>query len=124
MHEIVTLGQVSRFCIVLAVVTPLCGGLLALWLALVKRQPRAAAMYGLILAGCGPLNLLAWRVYGATTNRLGLDSLANLFVNLALFILAGAALGALIGRMQSRLLAEEVPEGTAPQDTNVEPTGG
>ena len=50
---------------------------------------RAAVLWG------GPLMLIGvlWRVYNAITDRLGLDRVANLGVNLVLFVGVGAACG-------------------------------
>ena len=76
--------------------------IIAVAFALARRRgengPAAALLYG------GPLLLtgILWRVYNAITDRIGLDKVANLAVNLVLFVGIGAACGfgwrALAGR--------------------------
>jgi hypothetical protein len=67
----------------------------------------------------GPPVLLwvMWRVYNAITSRLGLDTVANLLVNLALFVIVGALCGAgwawLMARRQPL-----PPSGTAVRSDN------
>ena len=47
-----------------------------------------------LLVGGGPVLVgLLWRVYNALTDRIGLDTVANLAVNLGLFIVVGAGCG-------------------------------
>ena len=64
------------------------------WGALAKQMVRGGT-YGAIL-GVG--NFIMWNVYNAITNRLGLDTVKNLLVNLALFIVLGIIAGLLMRR--------------------------
>ena len=90
MKELVTRAQADVFflgILVLGLVVAPVAGLLA------KRRGGdplpAALLWG------GPLVLigLLWRVYNAITDRVGLDSVANLAANAVLFVVIGAACG-------------------------------
>ncbi len=62
-----------------------------------------------------PANWLLWRMYSALTDRLGLDSVANLLLNLAIFVsiglCAGVAYGLMLRRHAGAVAAAEVPGG-------------
>ena len=49
-------------------------------------------------AAVGTGNLILWRVYNIITNNLGLDTVKNLLVNLALFIAVGVIAGLAWGK--------------------------
>ncbi len=59
--------------------------------------------------GClGILNWVLWRLYNAITDQLGLDTVKNLLVNLALFVALGIAGGVAAGLyLRSRQPAPE-----------------
>ena len=52
------------------------------------------------LAGGG--NYALWTVYNAITEKLGLDTVANLLVNLGLFLVVGTVAGAVAGGLAGR----------------------
>lgn len=112
MREIVTVEQVNRLFLVLIVIGPAAGA--AIGGAMGRPRGRLArgaltgALTGLLLA---LLNLGLWKVYNAITDRLGLDSVRNLAVNLALFIALGAGAGLIAGYLSRRRAAapEETP---------------
>jgi hypothetical protein len=54
---------------------------------------------GLVGGLVGPLIWLLWRVTNAIQDRMGLDSVAALFVNFAIFIGMGLAVGIVVGRV-------------------------
>lgn len=54
---------------------------------------------GALLGGIGSLIYAMWRVYGVITNALGLDSVANLGLQLVLFAALGAVLGVVVLRV-------------------------
>lgn len=88
---------------VVGVVTPL-GGFLA-WRTRKPRRRRQWLRQPLfwIAAGSGPLLALMWLCFQAIVGYFGLDSLLGLVVALAVFAVAGAALGATARRgMQAR----------------------
>jgi hypothetical protein len=71
-------------------------GLLAAPLAALLARRRRGDPLAAALAAGGPLVLIGvlWRVYNTVTNRFGLDTVANLLVNLALFVVVGVLCGA------------------------------
>jgi hypothetical protein len=89
-QELVTRAQADLLFNVLPV-AGLVIGLAASWLAMRRGggAVSAAALWG------GPLVLIGvlWRVYNAITDRMGLDSVANLAVNMGLFLIVGLACG-------------------------------
>jgi hypothetical protein len=91
MKELITVRQADALFLGLL----LLGLVIAPVAALVARRRRSDALAAALAAG-GSLVLLGvlWRVYNAVTNRLGLDTVANLLANLALFVLVGIACGA------------------------------
>ncbi len=73
----------------------LLAGLIAGPLAAViaRRRGEDALLAGLLVGGPPVLLFVMWRVYNAITERLGLDTVVNLLVNLALFVIVGGACG-------------------------------
>jgi hypothetical protein len=70
-------------------------GLVAAPVAFATARKRGGDGLAAALLWGGPLVLVGilWRVYNAITDRIGLDRVANLGVNLALFVTLGAACG-------------------------------
>ena len=56
----------------------------------------------LVGAIIGAGNYALWTVYNAITNKLGLDTVANLLVNLGLFLIIGTVAGAVVGGRAGR----------------------
>ena len=86
MKELITLHQTNMLMIALAIIAPLVG---LLWGAIIKQTVRGGVI-GLLI-GVG--NLALWGVYNLITNKLGLDTVLNLGVNLVLFIVIGILIG-------------------------------
>jgi hypothetical protein len=90
MQEMVTRAQADMLFIVLPALGLIAGPVAAV---LARRRGQdalsAATLWG------GPLVLIGilWRVYNAITDRIGLDSVANLAVNFVLFIIVGGIVG-------------------------------
>ena len=100
MKELITVPQADTlFLAVLAL--GLVGAPLA---ALIARRRRGGDPLAAALAVGGPLILigLMWRVYNAITDRLGLDTVANLLVNLGLFVVVGVLCGVGWARITTR----------------------
>jgi len=106
LKEIVDAEQVSRLFLVLAIALPPAGALLGAIMGHSRGRLRRGAMQGLLFGMAGPFNLLLWRVYNALTDRIGLDTVRNLFVNLALFVIVGAGIGVCLGRAARRQPSE------------------
>jgi hypothetical protein len=70
-------------------------GLILLPVAAVVARGRGKSPLRAALAVGGPPTLVGvlWRVYNAITDRMGLDTVANLLVNLFLFVVVGVACG-------------------------------
>lgn len=107
MTELVTRAQADLLMNVVFVLG-LVTGAVAAWLA--KRRGERRAVQEALLWG-GPLLLagLLWRIYNVITDRLGLDSVANLAVNAALFVFIGAMCGCLWGFLARRQGTAEDP---------------
>ena len=68
------------------------------WGARAKRLGIGLLVGALVGAG----NYALWTVYNAITDKLGLDTVANLLVNLGLFLILGTVAGAVVGGLAGR----------------------
>jgi hypothetical protein len=95
----------------------LIAGATAGWLA---RRGGRDAVSAITLWG-GPLVLIGilWRVYNAITDRIGLDSVANLAVNFVLFVVAGG----IAGLVWTTLAARRETQPAASADASVPEDG-
>ncbi len=119
MREIVTVAQVEGLFRVLAVGGPLLGAMVGI---LMGRTRRSVGRYGLAGACIGllaSLNYGAWRLYLAISERLGMDTVANLLVNLGLFVAVGCVGGVLYGRWHGRSQAVSQAAGAVGQSEEV-----
>jgi hypothetical protein len=99
MKELITLDQANHIMWIVLVAAPIVG---AIWGAASKRL-KQGVVAGLIV---GAANLVMWNVYNGITDRLGLDTVKNLLVNLALFIAIGVVGGLVWGRMVKPVTVE------------------
>lgn len=90
MQELVTRAQADLLFLILPVLGIISGAAAGL----LSRRGRQNALAAALLWG-GPLVLIGilWRVYNAITDRIGLDSVANLIVNFVLFVVLGGVIG-------------------------------
>ena len=102
MKEIVTIEQANGLFLILAIAAPVLGALIGLALGARKRSAARGALTGFLVGLLGPANFLLWKVYNAITDRLGLDTVKNLLVNLALFAALGVIAGLIAGRYYRR----------------------
>ena len=84
--ELITEHQANLLMLAVLAAAPLIG---LAWGAATKRVGRSLGIG--LLVGVG--NYVLWTVYNAITERLGLDTVKNLLVNLALFAVIGIAAG-------------------------------
>ena len=119
MKEIITMEQANRLFLMLAVVIPVIGLLVGGLLGSRRGNAGRGALTGLLFGLIGPANLLLWNVYNAITDRLGLDTVKNLLVNLGLFIALGVVAGLICGRYWIRPSTSETaePEASTPDSS-------
>lgn len=89
MRELVAPQSVERILLFLAVTGPIAGLILGIMLGAHKRRAWPRALAGFLLGGLLTVVYGMWRLYGAITDRLGLDSVANLVLELVLFAVVG-----------------------------------
>ena len=77
------------------VLAPLVG---LIWGTRSKRVGQGLCVGALVGAG----NYALWTVYNAITAKLGLDTVANLLVNLGMFLAIGTVAGAVVGGLAGR----------------------
>ncbi len=93
MKELIAPESVEKALLFVAVCAPLVGVVVGTVLGAHERRAAPRIVAGAVIGGLGTVVFGMWHVYGAITNRLGLDSLANMGLQLALFAMFGAALG-------------------------------
>ncbi len=86
MKELIDPQQAHLLMLGVLVLAPLIG---LVWGYAAKRLPLGLVIG--LLAGVG--NYALWTVYNAITDKLGLDTVKNLLVNLGLFVVIGIAVG-------------------------------
>ena len=86
MKELIDPHQAHLLMLGVLVLAPLVGLIWGLW---AKRPPYGLAIG--VTVGVG--NYALWTAYNAITQKLGLDTVANLLVNLGLFVAIGSAVG-------------------------------
>ncbi len=90
MQEMVTRAQANLLFTILPVLGLAAG--VTVWL-LARRQGGDAVSAALLWGGPLVLIGILWRIYNAITDRMGLDSVANLAVNFVLFVVVGSIVG-------------------------------
>jgi hypothetical protein len=102
MREIVTMEQANALFLALAVAAPLLGVVIGAVIGGRYKNTQAGALKGLVVGMLGPLNLLLWKTYNGITDRMGLDTVKNLLVQLALFAGLGLTVGLIAGVYRRR----------------------
>jgi len=95
MKELITIEQMNHLMQAMIIIAPIIG----LIIGAIVKNVKAWALGGLAI-GVG--NFILWTVYSAITNKLGLDTVLNLAVNLGLFIGLGAIVGLIVNRRWAR----------------------
>jgi hypothetical protein len=93
LREIVSVEAIGRLFALLALGLPLMGVAIGMAWGMRRKEVRRGALWGLAVGLLGPLNWLMWQLYNALTDRNGLDTVRNVFVNLAVFVVVGLSLG-------------------------------
>ena len=102
MRELIDLPTANAIVRALAVGLPAAGLVLGLVVGALRRRPARDALAGLVIGLGGPLLWVLWRVFNAITNHYGLDSVKGLFINLAIFVVVGSAIGIVVGLVLRR----------------------
>ena len=102
LREIVDTAALSRLFLLLAIVGPAAGGLLGALAGHRRQAIRRGGIIGLWAGLLLTLNYLLWLVYNRITDAAGIDTVKNVVINLALFIVVGVLLGMGIGWAQRR----------------------
>lgn len=93
MKELITVEQVEMLFRLLAGILFVLGAVLGVVLGRHRWGVAGGLWRGAAVGLVGLANYALWRIYLAITDRLGMDSVANLVVNLALFVAIGCAGG-------------------------------
>ncbi len=101
MREIVTREQVETLFRVAALVGPVVGLGIGSLVARAARI-RAAIWRGLAIGLLATLNYGLWRMYLVIADRLGMDTVRNLVVNIVVFAVLGVAGGVLLALLARR----------------------
>jgi len=112
MRELIDEQTANAVMNTMAVALPLAGAVIGALAGTLARRPVPGALRGLAVGCLGILNWVLWRLYNAIMDQLGLDTVKNLLVNLALFVALGIAGGVAAGLyLRSRQPApdEETP---------------
>lgn len=99
MRELIDPRAVERMLAFLAVGGPLAGLMFGALLGAHEAHSGRRVVAGTLIGALGTVVWGMWHVYGAITDKLGLDSLANLGLQLVLFAATGAAVGVCIARI-------------------------
>lgn len=105
-RELVDAGQVGA---VLVIVSGVCLPAAVVALALRRGRPQVRRVGLAALAGA--LLWPMWRLFNAIEDALGLDSIAALALNAAIFLAVGLGFGLLVRRLEGR---DRIPAGPTP----------
>ena len=93
MKPLIAPESVEKALLFVAVIGPLAGAIVGVMIGAHERCARSKVIKGASIGAIGTLVYGMWHLYRAITNALGLDSVANLCVQIALFAAVGAILG-------------------------------
>jgi len=108
MREIVTLEQANSLFLWIAIAAPIIGILVGAGVGARRGNTGRASVRGFVIGLLGPANLVLWNIYNLITDRLGLDTVKNLLVNLSLFVALGIIAGIIAGRYYRARIPESV----------------
>jgi len=93
MKQLIDPNAAEHVLLFVAVAGPLVGLIIGALVGAHEKYAARRVIAGVLLGGIGPLVYWMWRLYGVITNALGLDSVANLALQLVVFAVLGAILG-------------------------------
>jgi hypothetical protein len=94
----------------LAVLSGVALALLVVFGLMAKSRGSAGAKRGALLSACGVLLYPLWAIYNRIEDHFGLDSVAALLINLALFVVVGALIGVALRRLWPADQAQSLPQ--------------
>ena len=110
MKELITRPQANVFFIAILLI-----GIVTIFVAFTKTKSREKALlFGAPLVIVGVL----WWIYNAITDKLGLNTVLNLFVNAILFIIVGLGCGIFYRKMQENIVKSKPQELTNQEQVN------
>jgi hypothetical protein len=93
MNELIDPAGVERIMLFLAIAGPLVGLIVGIMIGAHRRCSLPAVAAGTLFGGLCSVAYGMWKLYGVITDALGLDSVANLALQLAMFAVFGCILG-------------------------------
>jgi len=99
MKELIVPQTVERVLLFLAIGGPLIGLILGALLGAHEKRALPRVIAGVLLGAMLTVVYGMWRLYGAITDHFGLDSVANLGLQIIMFSALGCVLGAVILRV-------------------------
>ena len=93
MRELVAPQAAERALLFLAVIGPLAGLIVGVVIGAHERCAWPKIVAGALIGAVFTVVYGMWRLYGVVTDALGLDSVANLVLELAMFAVVGSLLG-------------------------------
>jgi hypothetical protein len=93
MNELISAQSVEKAFLFIAAAGPLFGIVVGALLGARERRVLPRLLAGGLIGGLGTLLYAVWHGYNAVTNALGLDSLANLGLQMVGFGILGAVVG-------------------------------
>lgn len=112
-RELVDAAQVGTALAVLSIVALCLAAVLGALLVRGGGRRSPGVARAALLAAAGVLGYPLWAVYNSIEDRLGLDSVAALLLNLALFAVVGVVVGLLVRRYWPAEEAVAAPTGDA-----------
>ena len=105
MKELIAARAVEKALLFLAVAGPLVGIIIGTVAGAHERRAWPRILAGGLIGALGAMVYGMWRVYGLVTDALGLDSVANLVLELVTFAVVGALLGVAVLSISNLLRA-------------------